>query len=72
MVTLDIEFERGEAVVNYYLKLSDEAGECSGSSEHSRLNPAGGRYANGSAERARFRQPDHRGSRDHGHEGDRP
>lgn len=28
--------------VNYTLKLSNEAGECSGSSQHSRLNPAGG------------------------------
>ena len=28
--------------VNYTLKLSDEAGECSGSSQHSRLSPAGG------------------------------
>ncbi|MGH2375040.1 MAG: hypothetical protein ACRDIC_16435, partial [bacterium] len=31
-----------EATVNYTLTLSDEAGECSGSSQHSRLNPAGG------------------------------
>ena len=60
--------------------LSDEAGECSSSSQHSRLNPApgdgrGGRFANGRAERARSRQPDHRGSRerlDRGGQGPRP
>ncbi len=34
-----------EAVVNYTLRLSNEAGECTGSSQHSRLNPAGGTLA---------------------------
>lgn len=41
--TLNISFSAaGEAVVNYTLTLSDEAGECNGSSQHSRLNAAGG------------------------------
>ncbi len=41
VVTLNVDFATaGEAVVNYYLMLSDEAGECSSSSQHSRLNPA--------------------------------
>ncbi|HLF41598.1 MAG TPA: hypothetical protein VI854_09025 [Acidimicrobiia bacterium] len=41
--TLDIDFSgAGTATVNYFLRLSDEAGECSGSSQHSRLSPAGG------------------------------
>ncbi|HMF82949.1 MAG TPA: hypothetical protein VKI01_06715, partial [Acidimicrobiia bacterium] len=34
--------EANSARVNYTLKLSNEAGQCSGSSQHSRLNPAGG------------------------------
>jgi len=41
--TLNISFSGiGTARVNYYLTLSGEAGECNGSSQHSRLNPAGG------------------------------
>lgn len=32
----------GGATVNYTLRLSNEAGDCNGSSQHSRLNPAGG------------------------------
>jgi uncharacterized repeat protein (TIGR01451 family) len=41
--TLNISFTgTGEATVNYWLTLSNEAGECNGSSQHSRLNPAGG------------------------------
>ena len=41
--TLNINFgANGEAVVNYFLRLSDEAGECTGSSQHSRLNASGG------------------------------
>jgi uncharacterized repeat protein (TIGR01451 family) len=32
----------GEQVVNYQLKLSNEAGDCSGSSQHSRLNAGDG------------------------------
>ena len=32
----------GEAVVNYQLKLSNQAGDCSGSSQHSRLNAGDG------------------------------
>jgi len=35
----------GEATVYYTLKLSDEAGQCNGSSQHSRLNPGGGDVA---------------------------
>jgi uncharacterized repeat protein (TIGR01451 family) len=37
---LDINFPAaGEAIVNYQLKLSPHAGECNGSSQHSRLQP---------------------------------
>jgi len=32
----------GEGRINYQLRLSNQAGQCSGSSQHSRLNPAGG------------------------------
>jgi hypothetical protein len=40
VVTLDVAFsDAGEAVVNYQLKLSNEAGDCNGSSQHSRLTP---------------------------------
>ena len=43
VVTLNISGPaNGEGRVNYQLKLSDEAGQCNGSSQHSRLNPAGG------------------------------
>ncbi|GEM_PF-5170377 len=36
--TLNVNFSgAGEAVVNYYLNLTDEAGDCGGSSQHSRL-----------------------------------
>ncbi|AKM82870.1 hypothetical protein A2422_02770 [Candidatus Woesebacteria bacterium RIFOXYC1_FULL_31_51] len=43
VVTLDISGSSdGEGEVNYQLKLSNEAGQCNGSSQHSRLNPAGG------------------------------
>lgn len=40
VVTLNVSFSaEGEAVVNYQLKLSNEAGDCNGSSQHSRLTP---------------------------------
>ena len=40
VVTLDVSFSaEGEAIVNYQLKLSNEAGDCNGSSQHSRLTP---------------------------------
>ena len=40
VVTLGIDFPAaGEAIVNYQLKLSPHAGECNGSSQHSRLQP---------------------------------
>ncbi len=43
VVTLNVSFAAaGEAVVNYQLKLSQEAGECNGSSQHSRLSPLDG------------------------------
>ena len=43
VVTLNVAFSAaGEAVVNYTLKLSNEAGNCNGSSQHSRLNPGDG------------------------------
>ena len=43
VVTLDVAFSgAGEAVVNYQLKLSDQAGDCNGSSQHSRLSPGDG------------------------------
>jgi len=43
VVTLDVAFSgAGEAVVNYQLKLSNEAGGCNGSSQHSRLSPGDG------------------------------
>ncbi len=43
VVTLNISGSaNGEGRINYQLKLSDEAGKCNGSSQHSRLNPAGG------------------------------
>jgi uncharacterized repeat protein (TIGR01451 family) len=43
VVTLNVAFAAGgEAVANYQLKLSQEAGECNGSSQHSRLNPLDG------------------------------
>jgi uncharacterized repeat protein (TIGR01451 family) len=43
VVTLDVAFTgAGEAVVNYQLKLSNEAGGCNGSSQHSRLSPGDG------------------------------
>ncbi|HEX7144053.1 MAG TPA: hypothetical protein VF225_01990, partial [Gaiellaceae bacterium] len=43
VVTLNIDFAAaGEAIVNYQLKLSDQAGDCNGSSQHSRLNPGDG------------------------------
>jgi uncharacterized repeat protein (TIGR01451 family) len=43
VVTLNIDFAAaGEAIVNYQLKLSNQAGDCSGSSQHSRLNPGDG------------------------------
>src|SRR5439155_7711780 len=43
VVTLDINASAaGEAVVNYQLKLSNQAGDCSGSSQHSRLNAGDG------------------------------
>ena len=41
--TLDITFgPAGTAIVNYTLQLTEEAAECNGSSQHSRLNEAGG------------------------------
>lgn len=41
--TLNISFTgNGKATVYYYLTLGDFAGECNGSSQHSRLEPAGG------------------------------
>ncbi len=41
--TLDAAFTTGGTlVVTYRLKLSDQAGECNGSSQHSRLSPGGG------------------------------
>jgi uncharacterized repeat protein (TIGR01451 family) len=43
VVTLNINASAaGEAVVNYQLKLSNQAGDCSGSSQHSRLSPGDG------------------------------
>jgi uncharacterized repeat protein (TIGR01451 family) len=43
VVTLKIEASAaGEAVVNYQLKLSNQAGDCSGSSQHSRLSAGEG------------------------------
>src|SRR5207247_8390137 len=43
VVALDVSFAgAGQAVVNYQLKLSNEAGDCSGSSQHSRLSPLDG------------------------------
>src|SRR5947207_10724860 len=43
VVTLNVSFAAaGEAVANYQLKLSNEAGDCSGSSQHSRLSPLDG------------------------------
>src|SRR5204863_6689752 len=43
VVTLDVSFSAaGEAVFNYQLKLSHEAGDCNGSSQHSRLSPLDG------------------------------
>ena len=43
VVTLNVDFSAaGEAVVNYQLKLSNQAGDCSGSSQHSRLNAGDG------------------------------
>jgi uncharacterized repeat protein (TIGR01451 family) len=43
VVTLDVAFSAvGEGVVNYQLKLSNEAGDCNGSSQHSRLTPGDG------------------------------
>jgi uncharacterized repeat protein (TIGR01451 family) len=43
VVTLDVSFaDAGQAVVNYQLKLSNAAGDCSGSSQHSRLSPGDG------------------------------
>ena len=51
IVVLDIDYATtfdhvaNSARVNYTLTLSDEAGNCTGSSQHSRLNPAGGDVA---------------------------
>jgi uncharacterized repeat protein (TIGR01451 family) len=43
VVTLDVAFSAaGEGLVNYQLKLSNEAGDCNGSSQHSRLTPGDG------------------------------
>ena len=43
VVTLDVAFSAaGEGVVNYQLKLSNQAGDCNGSSQHSRLTPGDG------------------------------
>ena len=43
VVTLNIDFAAaGDAIVNYQLKLSNQAGDCTGSSQHSRLNPGDG------------------------------
>jgi uncharacterized repeat protein (TIGR01451 family) len=43
VVTLNVNFSAaGEAVVNYQLKLSNQAGDCSGASQHSRLNALDG------------------------------
>jgi large repetitive protein len=43
VVTLNVSFaDAGQAVVNYQLKLSNAAGDCSGSSQHSRLSPLDG------------------------------
>jgi uncharacterized repeat protein (TIGR01451 family) len=43
VVTLNIDFAAaGEAIVNYQLKLSNQAGDCTGSSQHSRLSPGDG------------------------------
>ncbi|TML85180.1 MAG: DUF11 domain-containing protein [Actinobacteria bacterium] len=43
VVTLNIDFAAaGEAIVNYQLKLSNQAGDCNGSSQHSRLSPGTG------------------------------
>ena len=43
LVDVDVAFSgAGEAVVNYQLKLSDQAGDCNGSSQHSRLSPGNG------------------------------
>jgi len=51
VVTLDIDFaDSGTAIVNYNLKLSEQAADCNGSSQHSRLNPAGGDVAQAGAQ----------------------
>ena len=43
VVTLNVAFSAaGEGIVNYQLKLSNQAGDCNGSSQHSRLNPGDG------------------------------
>jgi len=43
VVTLNVDFAAaGSAVVNYQLKLSNQAGDCNGSSQHSRLSPLDG------------------------------
>ena len=43
VVALNVSFAgAGQAVVNYQLKLSNSAGDCSGSSQHSRLSPLDG------------------------------
>jgi uncharacterized repeat protein (TIGR01451 family) len=43
VVTLNVSFSgEGAGVVNYQLKLSNEAGDCNGSSQHSRLTPGDG------------------------------
>jgi hypothetical protein len=51
VVTLDIDFaDSGTVIVNYNLKLSEQAADCDGSSQHSRLNPAGGDVAQAGAQ----------------------
>ena len=51
VVTLDIDFaDSGTAIVNYNLKLSEQAADCNGSSQHSRLNEAGGDVQNTGAQ----------------------
>ncbi len=46
--TVQVEFTSGpgNATIYYYLTLSDVAGECGGSSQHSRINGTGGDFGN--------------------------
>jgi hypothetical protein len=73
VVTLNVDFAAaGEAIVDYQLKLSNQAGDCTGSSQHSRLNAGDGVSQTGQQNVPIPAKPMHRAPEHHRCEARRP